>query len=216
MKGLPDKKYMVKDDKGNLVAFDQIYDTWFEPIFHFILHRVGNVAEAEDLAAQTFFKALKRFWTFRWQSGSISAWLYRIAINETNSWFRKQRATTSLEEGGDNLSGPSQTDAELARAEQNLAQHTIYLDLNKALQNLKADEQTLIVLRYFEQKPFNEIAEIMKKRQGSLVMRTHRALDKLKTELEKRGIDHERIRGSFAEDTETGYQGGGIQARFTT
>ena len=47
-------------------AFDQLYDQHFDAIFRYVLRRVANVAEAEDLTSQTFFKALRGFWRFRW------------------------------------------------------------------------------------------------------------------------------------------------------
>lgn len=208
----PSTKHMVKDEKGNLISFEQLYDTYFQAIFNYTLRRVASVAEAEDLTSQTFFKALNNLWKFRWTKGSFSAWLYRIATNEVTNHYRKKKYGSLSDAHAQAIPDDRRADSELDQAEQALAQHQMFLSLNQALQNLKPDEQTLIVLRYFEQKSFAEIGEILRKRPGSLTMRTHRALKKLKMELERRGIDYERIRRSFAEPTETGYQGGNVQA----
>ncbi len=208
--------HVVKDEKGNLISFEQLYDTYFSAIFSYILHRVASVADAEDLTSQTFFKALRSLWMFRWTRGSFSSWLYRIATNEVTEHFRKKKYGSLSETETQAIPASSRTDSELENAEQDLAKNHMFLDLNKALQELKPGEQTLIVLRYFEQKSFKEIGEILRKRPGTLNMRTLRALKKLKTALQKRGIDHERIRRCFEESTQTEYQGRNIQTGFAS
>ena len=80
----------------------------------------------------------------------------------------------------------------------------LFCSVNQALRTLRPDEQALIVLRYFEQKPFGEIAEILGKRPGALTMRTQRVLRKLRDELKRRGIDHEGLREVFDRPAEAG------------
>ena len=171
-------------------AFEQVYDRHFEAIFRYVLRRVANVAEAEDLTAQTFYKALRAFWRFPRSGGSASAWLYRIATNEVNTHYRRRRS-------GDGPTSPAVT-AELNHAEQQLGVQRLYLDLHLALQCLEPQDQALIVLRFFEHKPYDEIARVLRRRPGTLAMRTNRALKKLKHELRQRGIDHEELRGVLA------------------
>ena len=89
-------RYEVRNREGARIAFEELYDEHFDGIFRYILYRVGQVAEAEDLTAQTFFKALRSLWRFRWSKGSFSAWLYRIATNEVNSHHRRRRLSVPL------------------------------------------------------------------------------------------------------------------------
>jgi RNA polymerase sigma-70 factor (ECF subfamily) len=168
-------------------SFDRLYDEHIEAIFRYVLRRVADMAEAEDLTAQTFYKALRSFWRFRLSGGNASAWLYRIATNEINSHYRNQRITPGLD--------PTAVTADLHDAERELAVSRMYLDLHRALRSLDPDDQALIVLRYFEQKSYDEIAPILRRRPGTLAMRANRALKKLKNELHQRGIDHEELRG---------------------
>ena len=209
--------HYIRDEQGNLVPFEQIYDRYFEPIFHYILHRLANVADAEDLTAQTFFKALRGLWKFRWSGVPFSAWLYRIATNEIHSFMRqkgRQRRAGLAEAPAPETETALAEDSELADAEKKLRQNRLFMELAACIQMLKPEEQALVVLHYLEQKPYAEIAQILGKRQGTLVMRTHRALKKLKEKLEQRGIDHEEIRASFKTTAYTGYQGADIQAEF--
>jgi len=200
------EKELIDRSKKDPAVFGRIYDAHFDKIFHYILYRVGRVQTAEDLTAQTFYKALNNLWKFRWTGAPISAWLYRIATNEVNSYFRKRknkvhtnidRVTNQLE---DETNRP---DRELESAEADMQQHRTFILLNRCIRQLKNDEQTLITMRYFEKKSFIEIAEIMGKREGTLRMRLWRALDKLKTMLEKQGIEDETIRRSFKSYTKT-------------
>ncbi len=74
-------------------GFEAIYERHFDSIFRYVLHRVANVAEAEDLTSQTFFKALRGIDRYRpGANGSAEAWLYRIATNELSSHFRRRTA----------------------------------------------------------------------------------------------------------------------------
>ena len=109
--------------------------------------------------------------------------------NEVASHFRRRRRHgVSLVPATDELR------REVENGETAVSRHELFVQVNHALRTLGADEQALIVLRYFEHKPFAEIAEILGKRSGTLAMRTHRALSKLRSELERRGIDHEGLR----------------------
>ncbi len=204
-------RYTIRSSAGTRQSFEQIYDAHFDGIFRYILHRVGNVAEAEDLTSQSFFKALRALWRFRWSGVSVSSWLYRIATNEVNSHFRRHGPPRKL----DSAAPPeslSPVEREALQAECVLAQNEIFTELCQALHRLKPDEQTLVVLRYLEEKPYSEIAEILGKPTGTVTMRTHRALTKLKTHLEERGVDHERFREGFERTARTRYPSRGVQA----
>lgn len=208
------KSAYFRDEHGNLLHFEQIYDLYFDEIFRHILRRVGQVAEAEDLTAQTFEKVLQALGRFRFRGTPLSAWVYRIATNEVNSYFRKlkhRQAPPPTTETPSSLLSPEQ---ELAEAEQELEKNHLFVALTACIRELKPIDQSLIVMRYLEKKSFSEIAQILKKRRGSVITRTHRALAKLKLLLEKRGIDDERFRKSIAEPASTTYSSGSVQAEF--
>lgn len=190
--------------------FVRLYDTHFDGIFRYLLLRTGNVAEAEDLTAQTFFKALRGFSRLRWFRRSASAWLYRIATNELNSHIRRSRRRARWETGVADVGGAAVRERETA--EQRLEREQLFRQLAGALRTLKPDEQALVALRYFERRSYSEIALILRRREGTLAMRTHRALGKLRAELEKRGVDHEGVREGFAEGTTPGSSGRRVQA----
>ena len=177
--------------------FEELYDAHFDGIFRYLLHRLGNVAEAEDITSQTFFKAYRALPRFRWAEGRVSSWLYRIATNELNSYLRRPRPT-SLE------AGFGEVRVERENAERILERHAAFLEVNEALRTLKPEDQALVALRYFEQKPFAEIAEILGRSTRVLTVRTHRALARLRRELDRRGMDHEGLRKALDRSAEAG------------
>ena len=153
---------------------------------------------------------MKNLWKFRYRGISISAWLYRIATNEVNGYFRKQkrRAFTDISSLNEELSDEmNQPDKELEEAEEALNAKKMFHNLHQCIQEMKPIEQALITLRYFNRKSFAEIAEILGKREATLRVRTGRILKKLKVQLQKKGIDHEGFRRAFVQGTQTGSEG---------
>src|SRR5690606_40648180 len=68
------------------------YTTLFRSnIFLFILHRVGDKPTTADLTSQVFFKALTNLSRYQFRGLPFSAWLYRIAVNECNELFRREK-----------------------------------------------------------------------------------------------------------------------------
>lgn len=210
-----DEKSLIEECKKNPEAFGRLYDAHFQTIFNYVLYRTGNITLAQDLTAQTFFNALNNIGSFRFRGISISAWLYRIATNEVNGHFRKQkrRSFTTIENLSENLvDEDNQPDQEIEEAEEALRQKKLFLLLHQCIQELKPIEQTLVTLRYFDRKPYAEIAEILGHREQTLRMRNSRLLKKLKKILSTKGFDHERIREASTQHPQTRCKGNFIQA----
>lgn len=205
-----EEKALIAECKRDPAAFGRLYDAYFDRIFNYVLYRTGNVQQAEDITAQTFFNAMKNLWKFRYRGISISAWLYRIATNEVNGYYRKQKRrfftdiSSHTEELPDEMNQP---DKELEEAEEALNAKKMFHILHQCIQEMKPIEQTIVTLRFFNRKSFSEIAEILGKREATLRVRNSRILKKLKTQLQKKGIDHEGFRRAFVQGTQTGSEG---------
>lgn len=213
---LSQEKALIARCKKDPQAFGRIFDAHFDSIFRFALLRLADASMAEDVTAQTFYKALKNLWRFRFSGAPFLAWLFRIAMNEVNGCLRKQARRKRLEAAPlidcieDQRYRP---DRELAAAEEALKSKRDFLELHACISQLKLDDQAVIVLRYFENKPFAEIARIMGKREGALRMRNMRALDRLKELMKKRGIDYERDGRKTEASIEAGSEGRVVPAR---
>ena len=155
-------------------AFKSIYTKYFKKIFLFVLHRVGEKQISADITQQVFLKALMGLSKFQFKGLPFSAWLYRIAINECNDFFcktKKSRLVVLEEAKVEHLFEELTSDN---------TQEELERKLPLILQRLKVDELQVIEFRFFEGKPFKEIAEILSITETYAKVKTYRTLEKMK------------------------------------
>jgi RNA polymerase sigma-70 factor (ECF subfamily) len=157
------------------------------------LKRTANPEVAQDITSETFFKALKKLWQFRWRNISFSSWLYKIATNEINQYFRKGTykcaSLDDLQQLGLVPVSSRNPEAELIEAQEELARHEEFLFFQEKISRLDLKYQEVITLRFFEQKQIREVGEILGKSEGTVKSLLHRGL--------------EQLRGSVAEEPQT-------------
>jgi RNA polymerase sigma-70 factor (ECF subfamily) len=182
---LSEEKELVRQAQKAPDAFAKLYDQYYPKIFGYVLRRTANLEAAQDITSETFFKALKKLWQFRWRNISFSSWLYKIATNEINQYFRKAeyKKSVSLEELQEQGFEPVSTndpESELMEAQEQLKHHRDFLEIQVKIVRLPAKYQEVIALRFFEQKQIKEIAEILGKKEGTIKSLLHRAVEKLR------------------------------------
>ncbi len=182
---LGEEKKLVRQARKSPDAFAQLYDQYYPKIFGYVLRRSANIEAAQDITSETFLKALAKLWQFRWRSVSFSSWLYKIATNETNQYFRRAEYKKSisleeLQEHGFELPAAHDPESELIEAEEELKQHQDFLEIQAKIAQLPAKYQEVIALRFFEKKQIKEIAEILGKREGTIKSLLHRAVERLR------------------------------------
>ena len=182
---LSEEKELVRQAQKAPDAFAKLYDQYYPKIFGYVLRRTVNLEAAQDITSETFLKALRKLWQFRWRNISFSPWLYKIATNEINQYFRKAeyKKSASLEElqeqGFEPISSHN-PESELIEAQEQLKQHQDFLEIQVKIVRLSAKYQEVIALRFFEQKQIKEIAEILGKKEGTVKSLLHRAVEKLR------------------------------------
>jgi len=182
---LSEEKELVRQAQKAPDAFAKLYDHYYPKIFGYVLRRTVNLEAAQDITSETFFNALRKLWQFRWRNISFSSWLYKIATNEINQYFRKAgyKKSVSLEElqeqGFEPIS-PHDPENELIEAQEKLKQHQDFLEIQVKIVRLSAKYQEVIALRFFEQKQIKEIAEILGKKEGTIKSLLHRAVEQLR------------------------------------
>jgi RNA polymerase sigma-70 factor (ECF subfamily) len=182
---LSEEKQLVRQAQKAPDAFAELYDQYYPKIFGYVLRRTTNVEAAQDITSETFLKALRKLWQFRWRNVPFSSWLYRIATNEINQYFRKAEYKKSismeeLQEQGFELISPHDPESELIEAQEKLKQYQDFLEIQEKIVRLPAKYQEVIALRFFEQKQIKEIAEILGKKEGTVKSLLHRAVEKLR------------------------------------
>ena len=170
----------IKDDPA---AFTGIFTLYYKPIFGYIFRRTGNFDDTADITADTFFKAFTHIRNFSYKGISIKVWLYRIATNEVNQFYRQKQKHSSLFDRLDSesitmLKNYMNQDREELEAE--LQKHSQFMEVLHALKTLKSKYQEVISLRYFEGKTNKEIVQILGIQEGTVKSLISRGLEKLR------------------------------------
>jgi RNA polymerase sigma-70 factor, ECF subfamily len=171
---IAEEQEIVSLAKKDATVFGQLYDKYFERIFHFILRRTDDEELTGDLTSQTFLKALQNLKKYEFRGLPFSAWLYRIASNEVNKNFSKKsrKRVFSLEE--ERLFEIIENDNEETFSERQISQ------LIETLNTLPTDVMEVLELRFFEERGFKEISFILNISESGAKMRLYRAIEKLK------------------------------------
>lgn len=169
------EKQLVESAKNDPRNFRPLYSRHYKEIFCFILNKTNDGDLTADLCSQVFLKALESIHSFQYRGLPFSAWLYRIAINECNQYFRKHARLRHVifdEQFVDILFVELEEDS-------NDQDHQL-LKLKSAIQHLKPDDLTVIELRFFDQKPYKEIGQILDITENNAKVKLYRALDRLR------------------------------------
>ena len=86
-----DEEELIRNAQVNPDEFRLLYERYFKKIFLFVLHRIGDKAMTADITSQVFLKALIHINKFSFRGLPFSSWLFRIALNECNSFFRSNK-----------------------------------------------------------------------------------------------------------------------------
>ena len=149
-----------------------IVDQYSQSLYWKIRSIVLTHEDADDVLQNTFLKAWKSLPTFQGKA-KLSTWLYRIAINESLDFLRRQKTATL-----------SSADADLSVANRLLADD--YFDgdksqavLQEVIATLPDVQRTVFTLRYYDEMKYSEISEILGTSEGSLKASYHIAVQKI-------------------------------------
>jgi RNA polymerase sigma-70 factor (ECF subfamily) len=182
---LPHEQDLVRRAASDVSAFGELYAHYYPRILNYCVRRTGNVQVGQDIAAETFFKALRHIGRVRWLGLPFSAWLYRIATNEVNAYFRRgQYRAASLEAlreaGKFDVVAPDDPEAEVIKAEEILQRHQAFLHCQRLIARLPLHYQEVLALRFLDGKQLKEISVILGKPEGTIKSLLHRGLSQLK------------------------------------
>jgi RNA polymerase sigma-70 factor (ECF subfamily) len=161
--------------KVNHVHFGVLYERYFETIFRFIFKRLGgDEANSGDLTQQTFLKAMSSLEKYEERGFPFTSWLYRIAQNEVNLFFRDLNKEVSIQVEERQINNLLE-EANLGTCMSESDQEKLILQLNI----LPQESIDLIELRFFQELSFKEIADIYSISEANAKMRIYRILEKM-------------------------------------
>lgn len=171
----PDSKPREGVDGAEPRAFTELYEAYAGAVYGYLRPRVNSRAEAEDLAARTFANAFTHLDQYRARGGGFGAWLMAIAHNLLVNWYRdrgRRPPPASLDEA---LEVPS----ELPGPETHLERNDRIRSIRAAIEQLTAEQQRLIALKYVDRLTNAEIGRMMGRSEGAVKALHHRTLRKL-------------------------------------
>lgn len=167
---------ILKAKGGEAEAFGRLYDHYLPAIYRFILLKVGQREEAEDLTHHVFLKAWTSMGTSYSEQGfPFSSWLYRIARNSVIDHYRRIKPTSSIEEeeNREELINRPAVESLIDKKEASK-------QIMSALKELKETEQDVVIMRFIEDLSVKETAEAVNKSEGAVKVIQHRALEKIR------------------------------------
>jgi len=161
---------------GDKEAFAELYEAFFDRVYRYLLVRIGNRVEAEDMTQQVFLKAYKSVPSYRWRGVPFSAWLFRIAHNLVVDFFRRESKRPAVP-----------LDESIAVADDD-PQDTVErrMDVERVMaasQELTAAQREVISLRFAGGLAIAETARVMGKSEGAIKALQHSAIAALRRTL---------------------------------
>jgi RNA polymerase sigma-70 factor (ECF subfamily) len=183
------ERLLIERAKVDSAAFGELFDEYYPAIFSYVLKRAADPVVAQDIASETFLKALQNLYKFQWRDVSISSWFYKIATNELRMYFRAGKYTPSsleqlYDQEGYEPEGDTDIVTELVDIQSAIDRSQAFLQAQSALVKLPLKYQEVISLRFVEKKKLSEIGQILGKKEGTIKSLLSRGLKKLRQELE--------------------------------
>ncbi len=168
--------------KGDMSAFSRLYDRYEKPLFNFICQYVGDYEAAQDVFQETFIRAYRKLQ--RYQLGTnFSAWLHRIAINQSKDEFKRRRrrpiSSITQSEGGEETDLLATISDESLTPEELLTRKEQAGRVRRALTRLTKDHMQVILLYVFQGMAYKDIAETLGIPIGTVKSRMHYAIKEL-------------------------------------
>lgn len=171
-----DKEHdIVEQAKIDPSKFSILYNKYYAQIFRFLYQRVNDKETAFDFTSQVFLKAMVNLPKYKFRGVPFSSWLYRIAHNEINLVFRKKIVARTVNIETEHLNSIIE---EIEEDENGLEKYQGILI--EVISDLPAAELEIIEMRFFEKRPFKEIAEILEITENNAKVKVYRLLDKLR------------------------------------
>ena len=158
--------------KTNEKIVEDIIIEQYNQYYRLAYNYVHNEADAEDIVQNGAYKALRNSRTLR-NSEYAKTWVYRIMLNEIFNFLRQNKAVSyeyMQEEMGMGAEAVEDTYADI--------------DLQTALDSLPEQDKAIIVMKFFEDKKLEEIADILNENINTIKSRLYRSMKKLRIRLE--------------------------------
>ena len=158
---------------GEASAFGSLYDHYQPKIYRFVVIKVSQREEAEDLTHQVFMHAWTHIGQYRDVGFPFSSWLYRIARNQVIDHYRTKKVHLPIDEVDEDRFAID------AAHERTLDDAMALERVRNAIRLMKPEYQDVIIMRFIEDLSIKETAHALGKTEGAVKLMQHRAMKSL-------------------------------------
>lgn len=181
------ERELVQRAKEEPDGIKALYRHYLPRIFGYVVHRVGERNDAEDIVSDVFLTVVDRIHQFEYRGeGSFTAWLFQIASNQVTDFHRKGgiRLTIPLADMPDIAASQLAPDDALERKER-------FNNLRQLIRTLSPRRQEIVNLRFFGGLRNKEIADVLGLDERTVASHLSRALNDLQRKLMQKDASHE-------------------------
>src|SRR5215831_8269544 len=151
---MDEERLLIEAAQRDPRRFAELYERNFERVYAFVVRRVHDRTDAEDLTSEVFRHALSNLSKFEWRGVPFAVWLYRIAANTLADRWRKQSRQNFHPVPDDDFERSIWPDIERRAA------------LFQLVDSLPEDQRSVIIQRFVEQKSIRDIAQELGRSEG--------------------------------------------------
>ena len=168
---MEDERLRIEAAQKDPSLFAVLYEEHFERMYAYVLRRVCDRSEAQDITADVFEHALANLTRFEWRGAPFVAWLYRIAANAVADHFQRLARLSPAPLPAESSSDESYDDVERRAT------------LFRSVDRLPPDQRRVIVMRFAEEKSIREIAHEIGRSEGAVKQLQWRGLQSLRAQM---------------------------------
>ena len=165
-----EERLLVEAAQRDRSRFADLYERNFERVYAYVIRRVHDRVEAEDVTSEVFHQALANVGRFEWRGVPFVAWLFRIAANaiaDRSTQAARRRDLPVATEVADETFEDVEQRAQLYRL----------------VDGLPADQRRVVVMRFAQQKTIAAIARELGRTEGAVKQLQFRALQRLRARI---------------------------------
>ena len=146
---------------GDNTAFDNLLYRYQDRVLSYILRMVKDEDVANDLFQETFVKAIMTIKQGRYQSdGKFGAWITRIAHNHIIDHFRQEKALATISADNEDVDVLNRKELSEGTIEDMLIYNQTLSDVRRLVEMLPKEQRQVLMMRYYDNMSFKEIAEL--------------------------------------------------------
>ena len=181
-----DQDVVALAKQGNELAYRELIRRYERPVFSLIYRMVRNRELAEDLSQETFIKVLNAVQSYR-PEFKFSSWVFKIANNAAIDHLRRRELDTLSLEGSPHAETPEMIEATALQitertetALEEVQNRELGGQIEEAIERLRPEYRSCILLRHVEGRTYEEIADILGLPLGTVKTYIHRARNELR------------------------------------